>query len=489
MAIPVADQLAKRGEQQGLRIQERRKGVKERVRDRLPKNLSNMEARIAKLEGRVKRIEENPDPTKPAANKFLYQAEANSHRRLIEGWKTGKPPCIAAVGVPVGTMGFRGWNGIVAADKSSPEEAKMYFDIMERQGYNSNSCDRTIALIPMVLTGQYPPPDVIVTANWECYPLYLAFQSLANLLGIPLLSIDRPPVFDERGLAYMTHQIGEAIKYLEWMFPGHKYDEDRLIEQQEYQRLFWEVERDIHKLRKLKPCPIAGVENFREQAPGLEYRRLYRDQLYENAEKGNVPCKIWGTEEKLRLLWTVSGPFFYNPFTFLDRLGVSVPMWTWSDDTEKKAGREPVVGDERPFGRKLKPLEEEARSIKYGWGDRSHYYVNSIITTCKELDLDGIVYFKQTGCSPTMPLGGIVSERAERELGIPTMEIEARQLDQRGFNPRELLTNLVDFANVCLARKHLPPLTQKDLEKAGYNEPEQFYNAATWDSLASKHTS
>ena len=74
-----------------------------------------------------------------------------------------------------------------------------------------------------------------------------------------------------------------------------------------------------------------------------------------------------------------------------------------------------------------------------------------------------------------MQLGGIVAERAERELGIPTIEIEARQQDQRGFNGRELLSKLVDFTNVCLARKHLPPLTQKEVEKAGYNDPDQFY--------------
>ena len=82
-----------------------------------------------------------------------------------------------------------------------------------------------------------------------------------------------------------------------------------------------------------------------------------------------------------------------------------------------------------------------------------------------------------------MSLGGIVSERAERELGIPTIEIEARQLDQRGFNPKALLSTLVDFCNVCLAGKHLPPLTRKELEKAGFDDPAQFYTAATWDSF------
>ncbi len=56
----------------------------------------------------------------------------------------------------------------------------------------------------------------------------------------------------------------------------------------------------------------------------------------------------------------------------------------------------------------------------------------------------------------------------EQEAGIPTLMIEGRQLDQRGFNEREFLGKLVDFANVCLARKHMPALTKNEVEKAGY---------------------
>ncbi len=40
-------------------------------------------------------------------------------------------------------------------------------------------------------------------------------------------------------------------------------------------------------------------------------------------------------------------------------------------------------------------------------------------------------------------------------------------MDARGFDEREHLRQLVDFANVCLARKHLPAITKKDMEKAG----------------------
>jgi len=487
MSIPVAELLSQRGEQRGLRILNRRKKRQEQVKDHLPQNTAIYEERLANLHRRIKKIGENPDPTKPAANKIRYELEAKELDRLLEAWKTGAHP----FGGMGRAMGFEPWSAIPAADRSTPYNAKKYFSIVERQGFNENSCDRTIAIIPMILNGDYPPPDVISTTNQECYPIYLAYQSLANLLGVPLLSLDRPPVFDEKALIYVAHQIEEETDFYETTYPGHKLNWDMIIEQQEATRLFWDIQHDIYQLKKRKPCPMAGRESFREIAPPgwedrefwLQYWRDYRDQLHEKSETGNVPSKLWGTEEKLRLMWAVSGPFFYDPFTFLDRLGVSVPIWTWSDQTEKMAGREPTTGDETQFGRKLTPLEEMARGRKWGWGDRSHYYVDSIITTCKDLELDGIVYFKQTGCSPTMSLGAIVSDRADHELGIPTLEVEARQLDQRGFNPKQFLSTLVEFCNICLGKKHLPPLTNKDLLKAGYDDPSQFYTAVTWDSF------
>ncbi len=68
-----------------------------------------------------------------------------------------------------------------------------YFDIVERQGYNENSCDRTIIIIPMILSGDYPAPDVVVAFNYECFPVYLSQQPLANLLGVSLFVMNRPP--------------------------------------------------------------------------------------------------------------------------------------------------------------------------------------------------------------------------------------------------------------------------------------------------------
>ena len=87
MSIPNAERLAQMKEQRGLRILDRRKDVKERVKDRLPKNTAVYEERLANLHRRIKKITENPDPTKPIANKDRYELEANNLGKMIEAWK------------------------------------------------------------------------------------------------------------------------------------------------------------------------------------------------------------------------------------------------------------------------------------------------------------------------------------------------------------------------------------------------------------------
>ncbi len=203
---------------------------------------------------------------------------------------------------------------------------------------------------------------------------------------------------------------------------------------------------------------------------GLDAQRAYLEEMQEKAARGFSSTERFGVEERARVAWCTSSTFYYDPWTFLEKLGVSTPVWIVDGTDELKSGRAPVCG-EPEFGRKLKPLEEVARGGgAIGWGDRGHYYLNSIINTCKDLELDGIIYFQQTGCTPTMSGGGILAERSERELGIPTLQLEGRQVDVSGFNEKAFLSQLVDFTNVCLSRKHLPPVSQKELEKAGYTD-------------------
>lgn len=68
------------------------------------------------------------------------------------------------------------------------------------------------------------------------------------------------------------------------------------------------------------------------------------------------------SEEKLRVMWAISGPFYSDPFRFLEERGVSVPYWHIGAGSRISGCRYPNYGDESEYGRKLTPFEEEAGS-------------------------------------------------------------------------------------------------------------------------------
>jgi len=315
----------------------------------------------------------------------------------------------------------------------------------------------------MVLNGDFPKPVFLLTSNYECMPLLLSYALVAQLMDIPTFNIDRhfkdyKNEHDDELLKYVTDQIEEMIEYIEERVPGCKYNEDLLLELQEYDRQYLRYFQELWKLKAAIPCPLSGRETFREirladmypdPAKAVDYMRQYVEEVGERVEKG------WGAaqpQEKLRLLWSVAGPFYADPFSWLERRGVSIPAAEMTVYNGWFSGREAIWGD--PWkGRKLTPIEEEARQMDYVWGRLGDKWVKTHLHSCRDLHLDGIVYFLQWGCPASNNLGKVVSDTVERELGIPTLQIEGRMLESSVYDEKDFYAKLSDFIDVCLMRK------------------------------------
>jgi benzoyl-CoA reductase/2-hydroxyglutaryl-CoA dehydratase subunit BcrC/BadD/HgdB len=314
-----------------------------------------------------------------------------------------------------------------------------------------HTCDRTIIIVPMVLNGDFPKPDFLYNTNFECIPIFLSFNSIARQLNIPIFMVDRhfdaySLTEDEEKLQYLKSQLEKVIEFVEDKIPGCKYNEDKLKELQYYDRLFVQKNQELYDLRKHIPCPIPGRDAFRELRLAsvyphpqkvIDYMRIYVEEMAEKAARGEGAVE---GEEKLRLLWSVSGPFFADPFGWLAKKGVAVPAAEMSVFNMWFSRRQPIWGD--PWkGRELTPLEEEARQLDWVWGRLGDWWVQTNINTCKDLKLDGIVYFMQWGCSVTNNLGKVIVETAEKECGIPTLLIEGRMLDENIFDRHAFLVS------------------------------------------------
>ncbi|MBU1276178.1 MAG: 2-hydroxyacyl-CoA dehydratase family protein [Proteobacteria bacterium] len=418
---------------------------------------------MARCERRIKKINEKPDPAKPKSNILLYELERDLRREQIEACEKGKPLGITGLGPLTRAMGMTPWDAIMAADRTHGNAATEYFAQVRKLGMPDHTCDRCSILVPMILNGDFPKPNFLFTSNFECLPVFLAHNLLAEYLQIPKFNIDRPfnnymGERNEEQLQYVTDQIKEMVEYIETTVPDCKYNEERMIELLEYDRQYLQTFQELWKLKAAIPCPLNGRESFREirlsnmypdPAKAVKYMRLYVDEVGERVEKGLGAAQ---PEEKLRLLWSVAGPFYDDPFSWLEQRGVAVPAAEMTVYNGWFSGREPIWGD--PWnGRQLSPLEEEARQFDFVWGRLGSDWVNTHLHSCRDLHLDGIIYFLQWGCPVSNNLGRVVAEEAEKQLGIPTLLIEGRMLESSGYNQKDFYAKLGDFIDVCTAWK------------------------------------
>ncbi|MBI2856730.1 MAG: 2-hydroxyacyl-CoA dehydratase [Chloroflexi bacterium] len=184
----------------------------------------------------------------------------------------------------------------------------------------------------------------------------------------------------------------------------------------------------------------------------LAYARAKLEELRERAARGFSALP----EEKLRTIWTVTG---YNndraPLDYLASRGVALLMRT-DDGIIKGCGFLPTYGDESQFGRKLSPLEEQARELLNGfWLALKEQWVVAITRLITELKCDFLINFVQSGCTQTIGLARIVEETVQKELGTPSLHVEGRSLFSEGYNREAVLRQFGDFIDMMLAKKGL----------------------------------
>jgi benzoyl-CoA reductase/2-hydroxyglutaryl-CoA dehydratase subunit BcrC/BadD/HgdB len=421
--------------------------------------LSWLENEIERNQKRLQRIESNPDQRMLRSNKLLYELELDLRKEQLEAWRTGSRPmanCEYAT-MLINAMGFLGLDLMGAADRT--RLADDYFDIIRAQEYPDTACDRTIVCMAMCINNDFPPPDIVLAHNTACHMELMSFKAIGEHFKAPVFTLNGGLGASEDTLRFVTDQLGEFIEFAEAKVPGVRYDEDRMMELIEVESKAIEYMSEINRLRSRVPCPISGQDAFRlprfptyYQDPhrALKYFEAWRDEMMDRAEKGIGALE----EEKLRLLWVVTGPFYFNPFRVLAERGVAVPALQFGWMTRLYGIKYHNYGDETEYGRKLSPLEEQARFLNSNsWGVLGETWVVDTLDACRSLKVDGMVYYSQIGCTASAGLGRMVAERAEEELNIPTLIMEGRQLDAHFKSQEECEEELNNFVDLCLSRK------------------------------------
>ncbi len=418
-----------------------------------------LDEQIDRLRRRIKSIDANPHPEFLKSNRLRYEMELETYLAVLDDWKSGKPfAALDGAEQLTAAMGFTGvdydeWGDRVTA-------AQRYRDIVLNQGFPEHTCDRTLTRLGLFLSGEVPIARIIIGRRTACDPERWSPMAMAKYGGTLLYEVDKLNTSNYDNIRYVADQIGGLIEFCEKSIPGIRYDESRLIEVLEMEHQSHRYLQETYEARKKVPCPIAPQDSFRlstlraqfvDLAKAVEYRRMYRDELFERAAKGigGVP------EEKLRIAWLATGPYGRSTFDLLTRKGVSIPWFHYGVAPWIFGIVRDEYGDDS-YGRKLTPLEELVRFRTWNsnvWSGTGDMWVNSLMKACVDLKIDAVVDFLQPGCITTKNLKRITAQRLRDELGIPTLDLEGREFFATVESLNEMNRKLEDFLDVCIANK------------------------------------
>ena len=422
-----------------------------------------LEDQVEKLGKRIQKIKTNPDPAKPRSNLLMYEAELEHRKAQIAAQQEGRPFALAGSNFAIlpRALGFEMLDATRSADRIGLEKTSYYFDRVNELGFPQFFCERTILCLPLLLEGGgLPRPNVIIASQGACELSGFSFNAVAKLLNIPIFYINIPFEYDYRSqLGYVASQLEEFIAFAEEKVPGIKYDEDKLRGLVEVYSEWYALNHQIYELRKRVPCPAHPQDVFREPfRPGVfpnpgkivDYVRAVRDELSVKVERGYSPVK----EERLRLMWTSTGPYGSKIWDLLLERGVTVPYVQFGDTARWYSVGYPGMGDTTEYGRKLSPIEEVARGISANsFGCTAKMWIDQALVACRECKIDAIVNFDQEGCIPVVGFSRLLKDTAERELGIPTLNIVGRQQVHEKEDEELFLEQVDNFITGCLKGK------------------------------------
>ncbi len=429
-----------------------------------------LDQQIKIMARRIKRIEESPDPDLLRSNKLMYELEKERAEHMKDAWQQGKHfASTRGYECLLRSMGFEWGNFAHMVDRN-----KRYPELkatLEKLGFPEKCCDRTVATLALVGLSELPKPDICLISSHGCDSHCLTMGTEARYHDVPTFFLDIPLDFEDKvglnTLNYIADQLGEFIEWAEKKVPGIKYDEGRHREFLDIEAIGEKYLSEIYQLRKKVPCPIAPLDAFRiEVQPTrypnmqkvLEYLRISRDELGERVASGKGPL----SEERLRLLWAASGPYAqnFNPWRLFKERKVAMPLLMHGNAMKRfgagsgtsHALRSEVLDDVGEYGVKLSPLQVEASDPdRTSWGGPGKRWITAIVDVARDLGAHGIVQFLQVGCTPVHGLGSMLAERAKKELNIPVLNVEGREMDKDYMTQGQFEQILSPFMDKCFS--------------------------------------
>jgi len=328
---------------------------------------------------------------------------------------------------------------------------------------------------PQIKPIAWPKPDLLVGGNSVCLTHPHGIRSLQKYFNIPAFIFDTPhPAYrmdkhdvDDKEATYAHHYIGGSYqheieeqyidyelkqqkRYIEFLegVTGKKLDMGKLKECVRLSKYTSELSIEIDKLRHNVPSPIGGADIMSLMLVQFLWAGSHRGiDIYEQAIKEAKEKVARGEgalpEEKYRIFFEGLPPWYsLGLFNYMQNLGAvsaieAYPLnWTYDK-----------LDPDYP----LESLARKRISCLYTYSIRERG--DLFIRRMKEFKIDGIIIWSDICCKQIAFFAEYIRERAEKELGIPGVVLDADQCDTRDYNEGVIKGRIDAFFELLDARK------------------------------------
>ena len=350
------------------------------------------------------------------------------------------------------------WSPVCAAFGLTPAN----FALSEQMGYSRDLCGYLRNIIgyahgqmndESVPLGGLPEPDLILSAGGGCIPVMKIFHALERRFPeAKVYSGDLPQVAMENirpyHVDYAVSEIKRLVDFLE-KATGRKLDMDRLKEVVRLSDRACELWDEIMGYRRYIPTPFSAAEigimfvmvTRQGTQTAVDFLTMVRDEVKEKAEHHQGVVE----GEKVRLFWD-NIPLWYNMglFNYFEKMGGVVVAETYSAAWSLRLDPD-------------NPIEALALKSLKSYPLVSCVSIETrkalVLKACREYSIDGAILHRNKSCVP-ITMGQMDIKRAlERELGIPSVIIDADHMDDRNFSFGQFQTRVDAFMEMLLTKK------------------------------------
>jgi len=321
------------------------------------------------------------------------------------------------------------------------------------RGYNADLCSDLRCEIGKQyvvdeLRAKLPPADFVFAMNFTCNASVGLFDSWLQLnpeaehylVDVPHVVGDEVP---ESSVDYVHAQLLEVIAKLERFFKL-PFDVDRFRSATVWSGRSMNLMNDILKLSAHNPSPIS-LTSFQPYLIPLAYYNQFEETYdYLVALKKELEEVIQNSQEqkeRIRLCWDFLPFYKYMP---------DVEALLKEHDAKIVTGTSLTSAMEWPSGEWCQSTDDPVRLLAYTYVQhhfkRNYRYKADVLSGwIKEGGLHGIIFHSARNCKAHSLPHFLVMEELQKELGIPTLVIEADVLDPKAYSKSYVLNRLEAF--------------------------------------------